>query len=31
MNYTRIALASLGATVAYFVYGFVMLAAYLLA
>jgi hypothetical protein len=28
MNYTRIALASLGATVAYFVYGFVMFAAW---
>src|ERR1035438_9903638 len=28
MNYARIALASLGATVAYFVYGFVMLAAW---
>jgi hypothetical protein len=28
MNYTRIALASVGATVAYFVYGFVMLAAW---
>jgi len=28
MNYTRIALASVGAAVAYFVYGFVMLAAW---
>jgi hypothetical protein len=27
MNYTRIALASLGATIAYFVFGFVMFAA----
>jgi hypothetical protein len=28
MNYARIALASLGATVAYFVYGFIMFAAW---
>jgi hypothetical protein len=28
MNYARIAMASLGATVAYFVYGFVMFAAW---